>query len=80
MRAPQSPPHHPGLGLGLYVLPACVNNVCAVPMEEEKGCQMPWDWSYRLLRATICLLKTEFKFSVEAASAIISPAHPIPYS
>lgn len=62
------------------VLSACMS-VCAVPMEDKKGCWVLWNWSYRWLWAAMCVLGTKLRPPGKIASALnywaISPASKI---
>ena len=57
----------------------CVPHECLVPTEVRRGLQIPWNWSYGWVWATVWVLKTESGSSARATSALnhwaISPGY-----
>ena len=70
------------LFMHMSVLPACMSvhhmQACLLPAEVGRGCQIPWNWSYRWLWSSMWVLRIELGFPVGASSALkhwaISPA------
>ena len=48
----------------------CAPYMCLVPMEDSRGCWIPWTWSYIWLWATMWVLRTEPGSSERAASTL----------
>ena len=61
----------------VFFFPTCVPHICLVSLEVKRGCQVPWNWTYRQLCAAIWVLGMEARSSGRAASAlncwVISP-------
>lgn len=53
----------------VYVPPACL-----IPAETLRGHQIPWNWSYKWLCATLWMLGMEFWSSGKAGSTLKSKA------
>jgi hypothetical protein len=49
---------------------ACVPHPFLVPKEYRRGYQMPWNWSYKQLWATMWMMEIEYWFSGRATSVL----------
>lgn len=54
-----------------------VNLMCACCLQRPRGCQIPWNWCYRLCGAIVYLLGSEPRSSVRVANALKKPGVPL---
>lgn len=53
----------------MYILPACtLCNTCIAPAEAKRGYQIPQNWSYKSLNATMWVLRIKSQSSERAAN------------
>ena len=55
-------------------------HVCLVPVEGSRGQQILWNWSYRQLRAVMCLMGTESESSVRQQVLLTAALLSSPYT
>lgn len=65
----------------IIVLVSCLSMhyICAVPIESRRGHQIPWEWSYRWLLATMWMLRTEPMSPGKAVSTVLLSTEPSLY-